>query len=176
MGFNFRCAGGLRQALRHLVPLRSLLLRCLDGLLLHVRLEVKVRKQSKHKEILRHQDNDDEFRVIAGHKVQHHPVQGDEEELDNLQLRYVLLPPQIVLVLGIKCRQQIVTVHDHVHETVERSHEDTVTPRKVLNAVPGQQDHSRVMVHVQEGDLVLFLAQHKEYLRKGKWSLVHVNS
>ena len=51
----------------------------------------------------------------------------------NLQLRDVLLPPDVLLVLGIEGGQQVVAVHHHVNKTVQRTHEDTVTPWQVLH-------------------------------------------
>lgn len=41
-------------------------------------------------------------------------VEEDDDKLQELQLRQVPLPPQVLLNLGSEAGQQVVAVHDHV--------------------------------------------------------------
>lgn len=45
----------------------------------------------------------------------------------HLHLRDILLPPNIILVLGIQCSDQVVTVHHNVHKRIDETEECPVT-------------------------------------------------
>ena len=80
----------------------------------------------------------------------------------DLHLRYVFLPPNVVLVLWIVDRYQVVAIHDDVHDWIDETGENWMAAAKEFASVPGQQDHTAMMVDVQKGDLIVLLAQHKE--------------
>lgn len=84
-----------------------------------------------------HSDPPDEsFRVIAVDEQQLESVHHDGQELHHLQTGQILLPPQVFLDFGSQSGQQVVRVHDDVHESVQQTEERTVTAclrdRKVL--------------------------------------------
>uniref|UniRef100_A0A182M0S1 Uncharacterized protein n=1 Tax=Anopheles culicifacies TaxID=139723 RepID=A0A182M0S1_9DIPT len=58
--------------------------------------------------------------------------------------------------------EEVIGVHDHVHEGVDEAHKHTVTTGEPFDATPNQHHHAGVMIHVQEANLVLFLAQYEE--------------
>lgn len=91
-------------------------------------------------------------------------VPRDSDATYELQLGDVLLPPDALLVLLVPGREQIVGVHDHVDETVERPEKDAVAAGNELGADPRQEGHSEMVVDVQECHLVVFLAEYEEDL------------
>ena len=56
----------------------------------------------------------------------------DADELRNLELGEVLLPPDVALVLGPHGRYHVVQVHPHVHEGVQEPEEGAVAARREL--------------------------------------------
>jgi len=89
-------------------------------------------------------------------------VQENDDELDHLQGGQILLPPEILLVLGTHGGHQIVGVHDDVDEGVEHTEEGAVSSRREFDAPPDGGRHDAVVDHVQIGDLIVLLAQHEE--------------
>lgn len=49
-----------------------------------------------------------------------------------------------------------------MNETVDQRHEDWMATTDVLQADPGQQNHSAVVVNVQEADVSLLFLQHEK--------------
>ena len=82
----------------------------------------------------------------------------------------MLLPPEVLLVLGAGGGEHVVEVHDHVDGVVDEVAEGAVAPGDELDADPGLQGRQRVVVQVQEGHLAVFLAQHEEYLQRERKS------
>jgi len=74
----------------------------------------------------------------------------------------VLLPPQVLLHLGSEGGEEVVGVHDDVHEGVDPTDEGTMSAGIVLAGAPADHGHDGVVVHMQEGHLAVVLAQHKE--------------
>ncbi len=50
-------------------------------------------------------------------------MRGDSHELDDLECCEVLLPPEVLLVLGAECGEEVVHVHPDVDERVEEGEE-----------------------------------------------------
>lgn len=89
-------------------------------------------------------------------------VDEGQAELQELQGSDVLLPPEVLLPLVAQRCQGVVAVHDDVHEGVDGANEGAMTPGVVLGGPPGYHGHDCVVVHVQERDLVVLLAQDEE--------------
>lgn len=70
---------------------------------------------------------DKRFRVVAVDEQQLERVDHDCQELDHLQCGQVLLPPQILLDGRSQRGQQVVRVHDYVHERVQQAEERAVS-------------------------------------------------
>lgn len=64
---------------------------------------------------------------------------------------------------GAECSQKVVGVHDDVHEAVDEADESPMAPGQIFDAAPGYDGHHGVVVQVQEGDLLLLLAQDEEH-------------
>ena len=76
----------------------------------------------------------------------------------------VFLPPDELLVLGSHGGDHVIKVHDDVDERVEQAEEGRVTAGSEANAEPHAHRHDTVVHHVQQRDVLLFLAQHEEEL------------
>lgn len=61
------------------------------------------------------------------------------------------------------CAEQIVRVHDRVDQRVGQHQDGAVAAGREAHANVADQAHQRVMVQVQERDVALLLAQHKEH-------------
>lgn len=81
----------------------------------------------------------------------------------DLQNGNVLLPPQILLHFGSHRREQIVGIHNDVYERVDEAQQGAMAAGKVLHADERAHGHQCVMIQMQERDLTLLLAQHKEH-------------
>lgn len=80
----------------------------------------------------------------------------------HLQVGDVLLPPQILLHLRSEGGEEVVGVHDDVHERVDPANEGAMSAGIVLGGAPADHGHDSVMIHMQERHLTIVLAQHKE--------------
>lgn len=78
----------------------------------------------------------------------------------------VLLPPQVLVILGPKCCQEVVAVHDDVDEGVQKTEESGVTAWGELHSKPHRHRHDTMMDYVQGGHMVVFLSQYEEELEK----------
>lgn len=74
-----------------------------------------------------------------------------------------MLLPEALLVFIVDRSQEIVKVHNDVHEGVDESHEDRVPAAEVFDAEKGQGNHTCVVIDVQERHMVLLLLQHEEH-------------
>lgn len=72
------------------------------------------------------------------------------------------LPAQVLLGAG-DGGQHVVAVHDDVHQAVDEPDEGAVAAGEELGANPRAQRHHGVVVHVQEGQLVVLLAEDEEH-------------
>jgi hypothetical protein len=76
-----------------------------------------------------------------------------------LQLCQVLFPPQVRLHVGSERGEAVVSVHDRVHERVQQEQDERVAAADELVAKVARDQDSRVVVHVQERDLIVLLSQ-----------------
>lgn len=98
-------------------------------------------------------------RLIIGHNTT-----GSEKWTSyHLQVGDVFLPPQVFLHLRTKRRQEVVGVHNDVHEGVNTADECAMASREVLGSAPRDEWHHGVVVNMQECHLTFVLAQHEEY-------------
>jgi len=100
--------------------------------------------------------------VVAVDKEQLEGVHHNSDELDHLEGGEVFLPPDELLVLGSHGGDHVIKVHDDVDERVEQAEEGRVTAGSEANAEPHAHRHDTVVHHVQQRDVLLFLAQHEE--------------
>lgn len=81
---------------------------------------------------------------------QHEAVGGEDDELDELQLRDVALPPEMAPDGGAEGGERVVRVHDDVHEAVEqREQPDPRHRRAHPRAKPPEHRHRHVVVEVE---------------------------
>ena len=79
---------------------------------------------------------DKRSRVVALDEEQLEGVGHDADELDHLQRGEMLLPPDVLLVLGAHGGDHVVEVHDDVHERVEQAKEGAVAAGGELDSKP----------------------------------------
>lgn len=79
-------------------------------------------------------------------------------ELDHLERCQMLLPPEVLLVLGSHCRHHVVEVHDDMNEGVEESKEGGVASGQKSGSNPHGTGHDSMMNYMQERDLVELFA------------------
>jgi len=90
-------------------------------------------------------------------------------ETHHLQTGEVFLPPDELLVLGSERGDQVVTVHDNVHEGIEQSEEAAVAAGGELDSEPHRQGHHTVVNNVQGRDVVALFAHNEEELQRKIW-------
>lgn len=113
-----------------------------------------------------HADPPDEgARVVAVDEEELEGVHHDRDELEHLQAGQVLLPPEEALELRSHGGEQVVRVHDDVHEGVEQAEEGAVAAGRELDAEPHGHRHAAVVDDVQRGHLARLLAQNEEHLK-----------
>lgn len=98
--------------------------------------------------------NDEEMKTT---KTAHH-LEGGQ----------VLLPPDELLVLGSHGGHHVVEIHDNVHERVQKAEEGRVAAGSEAHAEPDAHRHDAVVDHVQQRNVLVFLAQHEEELKYAK--------
>lgn len=136
-----------------------------------VRVAIEIAEHEQHKYILYCHYECYQFRVTAITLENYwHEMQHEQQKLYHLHLGDVLLPPNRSFHILVDRADQIVSVHDGVHQTVEHSDHRTVSGWQKSNANPYTQDHGTVMVHVQECDVRETFAHHKKYLKSKGYS------
>lgn len=131
----------------------------------NVGLYVELGEHQKHEGAGRTYDIDDTPRRRAVWlEIGVHGVQEHQEELHQLAQGKVLLPPEALLHILALRRGVVVAVHDDVHQNIEHADQEDMATKTVESDqhVRGE-DHEDVMEHMEERDLALLLAQHKEY-------------
>jgi len=134
----------------------------IHGLGLLVGLAIEIAEQVKEDDRVAHEEEGQCLGHVAALGAHGQHVAQDEDELDQLDAGHVLLPPQVLLVLGSHCGHHVVEVHDNVHARVENANDYALLAGSVLQVAPGEEHRDGVMVHVEERHLVVLLAQHKE--------------
>lgn len=97
-----------------------------------------------------------EIAVVVEHQLE--AVGHDADELDHLEGGHVLLPPNVLAVLGTQSAEEVVEVHEHVDENVEKAEERGVAAGDEPGAGPDGERHDSVVDHVQEGNVLELLA------------------
>lgn len=132
---------------------------------LNVGLHPEVGEEEEEEDAV-HQDQADPQGVLIVtlfHKVVLADVNGDQNELRELDSGHVLLPPQVFLEARPGSREAVVGVHDNmdcsIHHGMEAAHSCS---RRQGDAPPPGPGHDGVMEDVEKCDLSLLLSQHKE--------------
>ncbi|CAN7989089.1 unnamed protein product, partial [Ixodes hexagonus] len=124
---------------------------------------VEVREKSSEQCRLEHHEAGHDEREAAVVEERDGAVQHEREELRYLDLRDVLLPPQVWPQPRTERGQAVVGVHHHVHCRVEDGEHGHLARDAVVDVQPdGGQGH-RVVQQVQEADVAVLLEQHKEH-------------
>ena len=132
-------------------------------LLLPVRLNVKICKETKKDGRLTSGEPEGKRRIIDGPDVNDDAVQAKQEKLQQLNLGDVLFPPQVRLNLRSQRREGVVGVHYSVTTGVEKGEEvDGRHAKNVPDVVPAEDRYNGVVVQVQVSDLAVLLPQYKE--------------
>jgi len=100
-------------------------------------------------------------RESAANEQPENAVSQNQSELCELHFSDVLFPPEVLLI-NANGREEVVEVHDRVHETVEQRGEEGAAPRHKHHSVPCHESYRRVVIHVQKRNLVEFLSQQHE--------------
>lgn len=135
-------------------------------MLLVVRLFVKIGEEEVEHDRVEADPPYERLRVVAVDEEELEGVDHDQDELDHLQGGQVLLPPEVPLHGGPESREQVVRVHDYVHERVQEAEEGAVPAGGELHPEPHRHGHHPVMDHVQGRYVVVLLPQHEEYLQR----------
>jgi len=102
--------------------------------LMSVRLNVEVGEESNERDTV---DDDeavqDEWEVTSGRHADDQ-VDNDHTELNQLQLRQITFPPQILLNFRTKGREEVVGVHDDMNKGVNHTLEEHLSSRGVLGS------------------------------------------
>ncbi|KAL3200668.1 hypothetical protein MRX96_012948 [Rhipicephalus microplus] len=129
---------------------------------MRVRPQVKVYEQAEDEESLSVRYVHDVPGESAVNEERDGHVHDDNEELHNLQRREVLLPPQVLLHAGSEAGEEVIGVHDGMHEDVEREAECRLTLGSEAGVEPDVDDHDGVVDDMELGHLIELLAQNEE--------------
>lgn len=126
---------------------------------------IEIAEHEQHKYILYCHYECYQFRITAIRLENDlHEMQHEQQKLYHLHLGDVFLPPYRSFDILVDCADQIVSVHNGVHQTVEHTHHRTMSGWQKSNTNPYTQDHGTVMVHMQECDVRETFAHHEKYL------------
>lgn len=131
-------------------------------LLADVGLLVEVVEEVVEEDGVGEDDDDRPFGVVAVAPEQLEEVVESQAELDQLKRREVLLPPEVLLQARPHGGEHIIRVHDDVNEAVYEANKGSVATRVVFDRAPRYHRHSRVMVEVEKGYLLLLFPQDEE--------------
>lgn len=131
-----------------------------------IRVAIEITEHEQHEYVLYCHYESYQFRVAAVRDENHlHEMQTQQQELYHLHLCDVFLPPNRSLHILVDCADQIVAVHDGVHQTIEHTNHRTVSGRQKSNTNPNAENHGTVMIYMQECDVCESFAHHKKYLK-----------
>lgn len=139
-----------------------------------VRLLVEVGEEEVEHDRVHADPPDEGLRVVAVDEKQLEGVDHHQDELHHLDGGEVLLPPEVLLVLRAQRGQEVVGVHDDVHEGVEEAEEGRVPAGGELHAEPHRHRHHAVVDHVQGGDVVVLLTQDEEDLATANTRILEI--
>lgn len=86
----------------------------------------------------------------------------------HLKLRNMFLPPDRLLQLRFKSSEKVVEVHDAMDIQVYHAEKKSMSTWQPLCRNITPENHSKVMIAVEEGQLGIFLLHHDEKLGKSK--------
>lgn len=138
----------------YLFTLAHLLAHLILGLLPRVALDVEVAEEHQH--VHHHEglrQREDDRRITIVHHIAR--VRKADGELDHLAGGDPLLPRAV----DAHQRQRVVAVHDHVDEAVHSGAKVAITSSLDFADKKPRPDEQHVVVAVQEGHLVVLLAQ-----------------
>lgn len=103
-----------------------------------VRFPVKVGEQVQEDDDVADEEEGQGLGQLAVEHEQRAQVGQHDAELRQLDLGDVLLPPQVLLVLGPQGGDEVVGVQDHVDDGVEEADDDALFAGQVLQVAPGE--------------------------------------
>lgn len=125
-------------------------------------LNVEIGKEAEKHDGIKAHDVGDDLGEVAFNEEELRRMDENGYKLDHLHGRQVLLPPEVLLILGPHGGQQVVRVHDNMNERIKEAEESGMSSWSELDAPPNSGRHDAVMYNMQIGDLVKFFPQHKE--------------
>lgn len=133
----------------------------------HVRIAIEITEHEQHEYILYCHYECNQFRITAvGIEDDLHEMQTEQQKLYHLHLRDVFLPPNRSFDILVDGADQIVSVHNGMHQTIEHTDHRAMSGRQKSNTNPYTKDHCTMMIHMQEGDVCETFAYHKKYLKQ----------
>lgn len=90
------------------------------------------------------------------------PMNQYDDELNDLHLRQVFFPPEMLLHRRPKRGQSIVCEHDAMDEYIDEDGEYADGVECEFHSMPKYNGRERVMEDMKEGNMALFLAKHEE--------------
>ncbi|CAN7998911.1 unnamed protein product, partial [Ixodes hexagonus] len=137
-----------------------------------VSVEIKIAKHREHQHRLREPDARQHFWVATLVNDRHDGVKGEKCELPDLQLGQVSLPPEVRLQRRPERREEVVRIHNHVHQAVDADADHHLSFGAKREPDPAVPDDDAVMDDVESRHLSVLLAEHKEH---GVHKLAHPN-
>ncbi|KAL1430543.1 hypothetical protein MTO96_014974 [Rhipicephalus appendiculatus] len=149
--------------------------RCRDSLLL-VLVRVAVEGDEPHEEQYGLGDFEpgEETHVVTGGEHRPDGVGEEQDELHDLHHGQVLLPPQELTEGRSERGEEVVGVHEDVHERVEAHDEHAVRLRAVRQRQPHVPRDDQVVNDVERAHLFVLLAEHEEHRVGQLGKLEHV--
>lgn len=131
-----------------------------------IRIAIEIAEHEQHKHILYCHYECYQFRIIAVILENDlHEMQDKQQKLNHLHLCDVFLPPNGSLDILVECADQIVAVHDGMHQTIEHTDHRTMPGRQKTYANPYAEHHGAVVIHMQKCYVCETFAHHKKYLK-----------
>lgn len=128
-----------------------------------VALDVEVDEESQSQTSLGQRDERQVPRVAAVVEERDGHVHHEADKLGDLQLGEVALPPQVLLHLGTDGGEEVVGVHDDVHDGVHADSEDGMAVAAEVQEQPAAEHDQKVVDDVEERDLRVLLAKDEEH-------------
>lgn len=128
-------------------------------------LEVEVHEESQEGEHVPEEDRGKRRWVVSSGSIDHvvGGLSKHQTELEHLSLSQVLLVHNIVA----KGSKEVIGVHQNVNKAVQASREVTVSSRSVVDHTPPNAKDRKVVIDVQERNLVeVLLEQHDPGVNK----------
>jgi len=150
---------------------------CFNGFLggifvLNVVMVVEVRKETGEDAGFEHHQGGHGLGETAVHEHWNKTVHHKREELDDLELGNVPLPPKVGSDVRRKCGQSIIAVHDNMDSCVQDGEHCYLAGDSIVDGHPNSKQSERVMKKMEEGDMIILFESNKEDSIK-KFSNLH---